>query len=101
MEVIVTRPGAKAVIVVDKKTERLLLLVTTYNSKISPGVYSRPEDVLEIFMYLATRGHEPILGMTLNVNVVYEVLVKILESNLPPQDKLREVLKYLRSQKLG
>jgi len=100
IEVIVTKPGTKAVIVVDKATGRLLLFTTTYNSKIRPGVYSRPEEVFEVFKYLATKGHETVLG-ALNVNVVYEVVSQILKMDIPPQDKLKEVSKYLRSQRLG
>jgi len=96
VEVIVTSPGPKVVLVVDKATGRLLLFTTTYSRKVKPGRYSDPEKVLRLFKQLATRGHESVRG-SLNVAVEFEVLEQILKANLTFEDKLREVKRYLRS----
>ena len=98
VEVIVTKPGAKGVIVVDKETGKLLLFTMTYNKKIEPGKYNDPEEVVEIFKQLATRGHETKTEV-LNPDLIYRIIVQILKSDLPFEDKLRELYKYVRSQK--
>ena len=99
IEVIVTRPGAKVVLVVDRATGRLLLYTTTYNRRVKPGRYSDPDKVVRLFKYLATRGHETVRD-SLNVAAAFEVLEQILKANLAFEDKLREVKRYLRSQRV-
>ncbi len=96
MEVIITKPGAKGVIVVDKKTGRLLLFTMTYNTKVKPGTYTEPDEIVHIFKMLATRGHETKKSV-LNPQLIYTVIRQILGSELSFDDKIRELYKYLRS----
>jgi hypothetical protein len=96
VEVIVTKPGAKGVIVVDKATGKLLLFTMTYNKKVEPGRYEEPEEVVEVFRQLATRGHDT-KDEPLNPELIYRVILQILRSDIPFDDKLRELYKYVRS----
>ena len=98
IEVIVSKPSTKAIIVVDKETGKLLLFTMTYNKKILPGKYNDPDDIVEIFKQLATRGHET-KGESIDPMLVYTIIAQILKSDLPYQDKIRELYKYIRNQK--
>jgi len=94
IEVIVTNKNALAVIVVDKKTRRLLLLTQVYSRKLRPGVYTGPEEVVDVFMNIATKGHYyvPID----NPEVVFEVLKQMLEADIPDSEKIKQIKQYLR-----
>jgi len=99
IEVVVTKPGAKGLIVIDKETGKLLLFTITYNKKIEPGTYNDSEKIVEIFRQLASRSHDTRVD-AVNPEPIYQVIVQILKSNLPFDDKVREIYKYMRSQKL-
>jgi len=95
LKVIVLPPGSKTIVVVDEETNELLLLATTRSNAIQPGEYTEPEDIVDIFKYLATRGRLP-KNMSYNPRVVYDIITKILATDLPLRDKLEEVKKYVR-----
>ena len=98
LEIIVTKPGVKSILVIDKNTKKVLLFATTYNKLIKPGIYNTKDEVVEILQKLATRGHNS-KDFLLNSELIYKVAYQILASELPYEDKLRELYKYVRSQK--
>ena len=95
IKVVVTRPGPKVIIVVDEEN-RLLLFMETYNKRVEPGIYTEPEDIVEIFKQLATRGHNT-SWYHKSPDVILSVLRQILYSDIPFEDKRRELLRYLRA----
>ena len=95
IKVVVLPPGGKPIIVYDEDPDRLLLFTVTYNKKIKPREYTTPEEIVEVFKTLATRGHNT--KSDYNPDLVYKFLEAILASDVPMREKLTQVLKYVRS----
>lgn len=96
IKVIVTPPGAKAVLVLEENTGKLLLYTVSYNSKIRPGVYTEPEDIVNIFKMIATRGHETKTNIS-NPMIVYLFLINILQTEAPFDEKIEHLKRYVRA----
>ena len=95
IEVIVASPGGKPILVVDKETGKLLLFTITYNKKIQPGRYTKPEDVVQVFIELATRGHET-KRRSISHELLYRFIVAFLLTDAPQDEKLEQVKRYVR-----
>lgn len=96
VKIIVLPPGGKPVLAIDKETNKLLLYTITYNKKIRPGEYEEPADIVEIFKEIATRGHGNSRS-NYNPNLVYQFLEAILLKDAPEEEKITQVMKYVRT----
>lgn len=94
VEVVVTPPGARVVLVVEKSTRRLLLFVPVYYRTLPSGVFDDPHDVVGILTALATRGHK--FSPDGDPLVMYDVIKSILRTDLPNSAKLSELKRYIR-----
>jgi len=92
---IVGKPGARPVIIIDEETGRLLLFVETYGKKLEPGVYTDPEEIVDILVVVATRGHKP--SVPYNPRTLYTFLEPLLLANAPLKDKATQIIKFIRS----
>ena len=94
MKVIVTRPGRRCVIVVDDDG-RLLALMETFSTKIRSGTYTDPYDIVDLFNTLSARGHDTRSGP--DPAVAYNVISQILRSDMPMEEKIKQIIKYMRA----
>ena len=94
MKVIVTKPGRRCIIVVDDDN-RMLALLETFSMKIPSGVYEDPYDIVNIFHKMASRGHDT--RTEPDPSVAYNVIRQILTSDLPMDEKITQIIKYLRA----
>jgi len=92
---IVGKPGARPIIIIDEETGRLLLFLETYSRKLKPGVHTDPEDIVNILVDVATRGHEP--SAPYNPRALYVFIEPLLLANAPLSDKAAQILKFIRS----
>jgi len=96
IKVIVGPVGGKPVFVIDTESERLLLYLVTYNKNIKPGEYEDPAEIVRIFKELATRGHET-KSSRYNPMIIFESIVSLLKTHIPMDEKVKQVMKYVRS----
>lgn len=95
VKVVILPPGGKPVLVIDRETNKLLLYTVTYNKKVEAGEYDEPDKIVEVFKELATRGHNT--KADYNPKLVYQFLEAILLSEAPQNEKLTQVMKYVRT----
>jgi len=93
VKVIVTKPGRTCILVVDDDG-RLLAYLETFSRKIKHGVYTDPHDIVSIFNLIAARGQ---YTRDLPDPLAYNVIYQILRSDLPNEEKIRQISKYLRA----
>lgn len=87
-------PGGKTVLVLDAETNKLLLYTKTFAKDILQGEYTKPEDIIEIFKSIATKGHET--KSSYNPYLVFKALESMLLSDIPMKEKVNQVMKYVR-----
>jgi len=82
-------------LLVTDDNNRILILRPIFSQFLQPGEYTEPEDVVEIFKHIATKGHKTRNEIT-NPHVLYTVIVSILErDDLPEKDKLEMIKRVI------
>jgi len=90
---IVTNRGGRCVFILDEN-DRLVFYKYVYSNRVVEGVYTDPIDIVEILRELASKGHAT---RDIDHEALYAMVEKILEADMPVEDKTAAVIKLVRS----